>query len=275
MENEEFEIEKTVLYIGEEGSASIECIVGNETLWANQKSMSELFGVAEHTITYHLKNIFDSNELNENSTTRKIRVVQNEGNRKVKREVNFYNLDVMISLGYRVNSKKATNFRIWATNILKEYIIKGFVLDEELLKNGQRFTKDYFNELLIKIREIRSSERRFYQKITDIYSTSYDYTSQAKLTKDFFSKVQNKLHFAVTQRTVDELINEMADNEKVNMGLTNWKDSPNGKILPTDIKIAKNYLNESELKTLNKLVESFLNIAELRARREIPMGMED
>lgn len=245
-----------------------------ETFWATQKTMAEVFGVSKSTISEHLKHIFEEGELNENSTVRKIRTVQKEGNREVKRKTTFYNLDAIISVGYRVNSKNATHFRIWATQQLKELIIKGFVLDDELLKNGSRFGWDYFSQLLERIRDIRSSERRFNQKITDIYATSFDYKKDAKITHDFFATVQNKLIYAVSGQTAAEIIAERRDSERINMGLTNWSN-PNGKIILSDVVISKNYLNERELRRLNALVDGFLTLAESRAENEIPMSMND
>lgn len=215
-----------ILYTGNEGKVNVDVFVQDETIWLTQKAMGLLFGVESHTITYHLKEIFKSGELDEKATTRKIRVVQNEGERQVTRELDFYNLDAIISVGYRVNSYQATQFRIWATRTLKEYIIKGFVLNDERLKQGNRvFGKDYFEELLERIREIRASERRFYQKITDIYALSADYDKNAPVTKDFFATVQNKLHWAITGKTAAEIVYDSADAKKIHMGLTNWKHS--------------------------------------------------
>ena len=208
---------------------SVEVLYNEENFWLTQKSMSKLFNVAENNITYHLQNIFKTGELNENRTTQKIRVVQNEENRKVSREVTFYSLDAIIAVGYRVNSKEATDFRIWATKTLKEYIKKGFVVNSEMLKNGPKFGKDYFDELLVKIKEIRASERRFYQKITDIYSScSVDYDKDSEITKEFFKTVQNKLHYAITGNTAAEIIYNRVDSEKENMGLTSWKNIRDG-----------------------------------------------
>ena len=273
----ENQISRTLLYVGEEGEVSIDVILDHEreTFWATQKTMAELFNVSKSTISEHLKNIFEEGELNKNSTVRKIRTVQNEGNREVKRKTTFYNLDAIISVGYRVNSKNATRFRIWATSVLKEFMIKGFVLDDELLKKGSRFGKDYFSDLLERIREIRVSERRFYEKLTDLYATSFDYNQDAEITRNFYAKVQNKLHYAVSGMTAPEIIKDRAGSDKKNMGLTSWKHSPDGKILLSDTKVAKNYLTEDELSELNKLVELYLNFAELQATRAIPMSMED
>jgi hypothetical protein len=245
----------------------------DETFWLTQKRMGELFGVESHTITYHLKEIFGSGELEENSATRKIRATAADGKNYL---TNFYNLDAIIAVGYRVNSAEATQFRIWATQTLKEYIIKGFVLDDERLKNGKQFGKDYFAELLERIREIRASERRFYQKITDIYSQcSIDYDAKAEITQTFFKTVQNKLHFAITGMTAAELIQHRSDSEKPGMGLKTWKNSPDGKILRTDVTIAKNYLDEKELRDLNRIVTMYLDFAEIQAERQTVMKMKD
>lgn len=272
----ECQIQKTLLYVGDEGEVSMEVVVDHEreTFWATQKTMAQVFNVSKSTISEHLKHIFNEGELVKDSTVRKIRTVQNEGNREVKRMTTFYNLDAIISVGYRVNSKNATHFRIWATQQLKELIIKGFVLDDELLKNGSRFGRDYFDQLLERIRDIRSSERRFNQKITDIYATSFDYRKDAKITREFFVTVQNKLIYAVSGHTAAEIIADRSDSEKINMGLTNWSN-PNGKIILSDVVISKNYLNEKELRRLNNLVDGFLTLAESRAENEIPMSMND
>ena len=248
---------------------SVEVLYDDEDFWLTQKSMSKLFRVEVNTINYHLKEIFETHELEENGTIRKIRTVQNEGNRKVSRELTFYSLDAIIAVGYRVNSKEATDFRIWATKTLKEYIKKGFVLNDELLKNGPKFGKDYFDELLVKIKEIRASERRFYQKITDIYKEcSFDYDKNSETTKEFYKNVQNKLHFAITGMTASEIIYNRVDSKKENMGLTTWKNAPNGKILETDVTIAKNYLSKEEITELNNLVSMYLDYAE----RQVKLG---
>lgn len=241
-----------------------------------QKAMAELFDVNVPAVSKHLSNIFEDEELIKESTVSKMEIVQKEGNRNIKREQEFYNLDAIIAVGYRVNSKKATRFRQWATKTLKEYITKGFVLNDDMLKNGKSFGKDYFDELLERIREIRASERRAYQKITDVFEQcSYDYDKNSETTKNFYAFVQNKLHFAVTGKTAAELIYERADSEKPAMGLTTWKDAPNGKVLKRDIRIAKNYLNEKELSRLNRLVTMFIDYAELMAEDEILMSMQD
>ena len=241
-----------------------------------QKAMAELFDVNVPAVSKHLSNIFEDEELIKESTVSKMEIVQKEGNRNIKREQEFYNLDAIIAVGYRVNSKKATRFRQWATKTLKEYITKGFVLNDDMLKNGKSFGKDYFDELLERIREIRASERRAYQKITDVFEQcSYDYDKNSETTKNFYAFVQNKLHFAVTGKTAVELIYERADSEKPAMGLITWKDAPNGKVLKRDIRIAKNYLNEKELSRLNRLVTMFIDYAELMAEDEILMSMQD
>ena len=247
----------------------------NETLWMTQKSIAELFDVEQPAISKHLNNIYNENELDKESTYSKMELVQKEGNRTVKRKVEFYNLDAIISVGYRVNSKKATQFRRWATNILKTFTIQGYVLDKERMKNGSFIDKDYFEKLLEEIREIRLSERRFYQKITDIYATSIDYDSKSPISLDFFKKVQNKMHYAVSHQTAAEIIYNRTNSEKDNMGLTNWKKFPDGKIMQSDVLIAKNYLLKKELQDLEGIVSAFLELAENRARRHIPMTMED
>ena len=237
-----------------------------------QKSISELFGVQRPAITKHIKNIFGSGELQENSVCSILEHTAEDGKNY---KTAFYNLDLIIAVGYRVNSNKATQFRIWATKVLKEFITKGFVLDDERLKQGKQFGKDYFDELLERIREIRASERRFYQKITDIYSLSIDYNNSDSLTKDFFSTVQNKLHWAITGKTAAEIIYSSSDASKIYMGLTNWKHAPDGKILKSDVSIAKNYLNEQHIKELNRIVSAYLDLAESRAERQIPTTMQD
>lgn len=255
-----------ILYQSENTNKSIEVLYDNEDFWLTQKTMGELFNVAENNITYHLQNIFKSGELNKDSVTQKIRVTASDGKNY---NTNFYSLDAIIAVGYRVNSKEATDFRIWATNTLKEYIKKGFVLNTELLKNGPKFGKDYFDELLVKIKEIRASERRFYQKITDIYKEcSYDYDKNSETTKEFYKNVQNKLHFAITGMTAPEIIYNRVDSKKDYMGLQTWKNAPDGKILETDVVIAKNYLSEEEIQELNNLVSMYLDFAE----RQVKLG---
>jgi hypothetical protein len=265
-----------ILYRSKNAAIKLEVTYEDETFWLSQKQLSELFDVEVPTINYHLKEIFRSGELEPDATIRKIRIVQTEGNREVSREVEFYNLDAIISVGYRVNSVQATQFRIWATQTLKEYIIKGFVLDDERLKLNKRFGKDYFDELLERIREIRASERRFYLKLTDIYEQcSIDYDSKADITRTFFKTVQNKLHWAVTGKTAAEIIADRADAKKPSMGLTTWKNSPTGKIVRSDVKVAKNYLIEKEVKELDRIVSMYLDFAENQASRQRPMKMKD
>jgi len=253
----------------------IEVRYENETLWMTQKMMAALFNVESNTITYHLKEVYDSGELDKRPTTRKFRVVQTEGNRKVERNIDHYNLDAVISVGYRVNSIRATQFRRWATQVLKKYAVTGYVLDRKRMENGAFLDEDYFEKLLEEIREIRLSERRFYQKITDIYATSMDYERNAPTTKTFFATVQNKLHFAIHGQTAAELITSRANSEKNHMGLTSWKNAPDGKVQKSDVSIAKNYLNKDELENLSRIVSMYLDYAEDQARRHIPMTMED
>ncbi|MFV5703432.1 virulence RhuM family protein [Flavobacterium sp. XS2P12] len=263
-----------ILYTSSDGEVRVDVFVNDETVWLTQKAIANLFDVDRTVITKHLKNIFDSAELEENSVCAKIAHTAEDGK---SYQTKFYNLDVIISVGYRVNSKQATQFRIWATKTLKEFIIKGFVLDDKRLKQGgQVFGKDYFEELLERIREIRASERRFYQKITDIFSQcSVDYDAKSELTVNFYKTVQNKLHWAITGNTAAEIIDKRADVAKPNMGLTTWKNSPEGKILKSDTEIAKNYLSEKEIRELNRLVELYLNFAELQAERNIPTKMKE
>ena len=245
---------------------SVEVLYNDEDFWLTQKSMGELFNVEVNTINYHLKEIFKAKELEEESVIQKIRITANDGK---KYNTNFYSLDAIIAVGYRVNSKEATDFRIWATKTLKEYIKKGFVLNSELLKNGPKFGKDYFEELLVKIKEIRASERRFYQKITDIFKEcSYDYDKNSEITEEFYKNVQNKLHFAITGMTAPEIIYNRVDSNKKNMGLNTWKNAPDGKILETDVTIAKNYLDKEEIEELNNLVSMYLDYAE----RQVKLG---
>lgn len=265
-----------ILYRTPDGTVRVEVMYQADTFWLSQKKIAELFAVEVPTINYHLKEIYESGELRQESTIRKIRTVQREGNRDVAREIEFYNLDAIISVGYRVNSTQATQFRIWATQTLREFIIKGFVLDDERLKLNKRFGKDYFDELLERIREIRASERRFYLKITDIYEQcSIDYDRNAEITRTFFQTVQNKLHWAVTGKTAAQIIAERADAGKPSMGLTTWKHSPAGKILKSDVSVAKNYLIEREVKELERIVGMYLDYAENQAARQIPMKMAD
>ncbi len=264
-----------LIFTGQAGEQSIEARYEDETLWLSQKLMAELFGVDVRTVSEHLKNIFASQELTPEATIRKFRIVQQEGQREVSRAVDFYNLDAIISIGYRVNSLRATQFRQWATGVLREFAIKGYVLDRQRMENGSFLGEDYFERLLAEIREIRLSERRFYQKITDIYATSVDYNKDAPTTKAFFAKVQNKLHYAIHGHTAAELIRKRADSSKPHMGLTSWASAPEGKILKTDVAVAKNYLTKDELDSLGRIVNAYLDLAEDRARRKIPMSMED
>lgn len=257
------------------GEDSIEVRFEDETIWLSQKMMAELFLVDVRTVNEHLQNIFQQDELSREATIRKFRIVQAEGKRDVNRIVDFYNLDAIISVGYRVNSVRATQFRQWATQVLKQFAIRGYVIDKKRMENGTFIGEDYFERLLEEIREIRLSERRFYQKITDIYTTSVDYNKNAPTTKDFFAKVQNKLHFAVHGQTAAELVKNRADASKQNMGLTSWEKSPDGKILKSDVSIAKNYLTKEELESLGRIVNAYLDLAEERAKRKIPMTMED
>ena len=261
-----------LMFTAQAGESSIEARYEDETIWLSQKLMGELFTVETNTINYHLKEIFKSGEADEHSVIRKFRVTASDGKNY---NTNFYNLDAIISVGYRVNSVRATQFRQWATKILKDFAIKGFVLDKKRLENGLYLNENYFEELLAEIREIRLSERKFYQKVTDIYATSLDYNKDAVTTRAFFAKVQNKLHFGIHGHTAPELIHKRVDSNKDKMGLTSWKNSPDGKIIKTDISIAKNYLNKKELESLGRIVNAFLDLAENRAERNIPMTMQD
>jgi len=266
-----------ILYSTDDQSVKVEVYLEDETVWLTQKAIAELFDVVKSTISEHLTNIFESGELKKESTVRIFRTVQKEGERKIERNLEFYNLDAIISVGYRVNSRQATQLRIWATKVLKEYLLKGFVLDDDRLKHVSRlFGKDYFEELLERIREIRASERRFYQKITDIYAEcSIDYSPDSDLTRLFYQTVQNKLHWAITGQTAAEILSSRAKASLPNMGLTSWKKSPKGKILKSDVSVAKNYLGEKELKNLNRIVSMYLDYAENQAERQIPMKMKD
>lgn len=265
-----------VIYKNEDGHVVVDVILKDETIWITQKGMAELFDCSSENISLHLKNIYEEKELIKESTTENFSVVRKEGHRNVKRNLEFYNLDAIIAVGYRVNSKKATQFRIWATQILKDYMIKGFVIDKEKMKNGPKFGKDYFDELLETIKEIRLSERRQYQKITDIFeATSADYNAKSEEAYTFFKIVQNKLHFAIIGKTAAELIYERVGASALHMGLTNWKNSPNGKIYKYDIRIVKNYLNEDEIKKLERLTISFLDYAEDMVYEQKVMTMKD
>ena len=261
-----------LIFTSQSGENSIEVKVFDESVWLTQAMISQLFDKGRTTITEHLKNIFESKELDEKSVCREFRHTANDGKTY---NTKYYNLDAIISIGYRVNSKKATQFRQWATSVLKEFAIKGFVLDKKRLENGSFLGENYFDKLLEEIREIRLSERMFYQKITDIYATSVDYNKDDEITKKFFAKVQNKLHFAIHGHTAAELIYNRADSKKEYMGLTAWDNAPEGKIVKTDVTIAKNYLSRDELEALGLIVNAFLDLAENRAKRNIPMTMED
>ena len=253
----------------------IEVMYAEETIWCTQKAMAALFDVGVPAISKHLANVFETGELKEEATISKMETVQQEGNREVKRMVVMYKLDAIIAVGYRVNSIRATQFRQWATSVLREYAIRGYVLDRKRMENGAFLGEDYFEHLLAEIREIRLSERRFYQKLTDIYATSMDYNKDAPTTRLFYKRIQNKMHYAVHQHTAAELIMERADAEKEHMGLTTWENAPDGKIVKTDVSIAKNYLNEMELEDMGHIVTAVLDFAESRAKRHIPMTMED
>ena len=262
-----------ILYTGNDGQVKVDVFLQDETVWLTQKAIAQLFGKGRSTITEHLQNIFSTGELEENSVCRDFRHTATDGKQY---NIKYYNLDAIISVGYRVNSYQATQFRKWATQTLKEFIIKGFVLDDERLKQGnQTFGKDYFDELLERIREIRASERRFYQKITDIYALSADYNNKAPITKEFFATTQNKMHWAITGKTAAEIIYHSADASKIYMGLKSWKQAPEGKVLKTDIAVAKNYLSERHIKELDQIVSAYLDLAENRANRQIVMKMED
>lgn len=258
-----------LIFTSQAQEQGIEVRYEDETIWLSQKLMAELFSVDRSVITKHIKNIFQEGELDEKSNVQKMHIANSD------KPVSFYNLDVIISVGYRVNSRRATQFRQWATQVLKEFAIKGYVLDKKRLENGNYLGEDYFEQLLEEIREIRLSERRFYQKITDIYATSVDYNKDAPTTKEFFAKVQNKLHYAIHGTTAAELIVERADSTKPHMGLTSWENSPDGKILKADVSIAKNYLTKEEITSLGRIVNAYLELAEDRAERRIPMTMED
>jgi len=274
MTNDEFT--NFLIYTTPDGNVKVEAFLHDENIWLTQKKMAELFNVEVNTINYHIKEIFKSGELSESSTTRKFRIVQKEGSRNIERETDFYNLDAIISVGYRVNSKEATQFRVWATKVLKEFIIKGFVLDDNRLKNGHYFGKDYFDELLERVRSIRASERRIYQKITDIFAEcSADYDPNSEITKEFYATVQNKFHYAITGQTAAEIIYKKADAKNKHMGLTTWKQAPKGRILKSDAIIAKNYLMEKEIKQLERTVSSFFDYIERIIENRTVMKMKD
>lgn len=261
-----------LIYQTEDGNTKIDVRLENETVWMTQKAIAELYQKGVNTINEHIKNIYAEGELGEAATIRKNRIVQTEGKRDVEREVSFYNLEMILAIGYRVRSHRGTQFRQWATERLTEYLVKGFTMDDDRLKEMRNFGQDYFDELLERIRDIRASEKRFYQKITDIYATSIDYDSKAEITQGFFATVQNKLHFAIHGQTAAELIAERAKAEKENMGLTSWKGD---KVRKGDVTVAKNYLSEKELKSLNRIVTMYLDYAEDQAERQQPMHMSD
>jgi len=263
------------VYQTPEGGINIEVMYANENIWLTQKRMAELFGCSADNISLHLKNIYKEKELDESSTTEVFSVVQIEGKREVTRNVTCYSLEAIIAVGYRVNSVRGTQFRQWAIAILQKYIHKGFAIDSDRFKYGSRFSTRFFDDLLEEIRDIRASERMAYQKITDIYATSIDYSAKAEDTKLFFATVQNKLHFAITGQTAAEIVAKRVDSTKPNMGLTSWRKGPKGKVMPSDVSTAKNYLNKPELDHLNRIVTMYLDFAELQAVRNIPMNMKD
>lgn len=280
-----YELVKTLLYQSEDGAVEGEFIIGDETLWARQKVVAEIFDTTNSNISMHFSNIVSEGELKENEVSISSKDLFKDDSEFIKESLKnskkggrpqiWYNLDAIISIGYRINSKEATKFRIWSRGILKEYMRKGYALNKELLINGGRFTDQYFEQLLEEIRDIRSSERKVYEKVTDLFATAYDYNKKAEITRNFYAKVQNKLHYAVSGLTAPEIIHERADSTKEHMGLTSWRKSPDGKVYLTDAKIAKNYLNERELKSLNRIVSMYLDYAEDRAERHIPMSMKD
>ncbi len=266
-----------MIYKYAEEETTVNALVKDETIWLTQKSMAELFDVNIPAVSKHLQNIFDEGELDKNSTVSKMEIVQQEGNRNVKRTVEFYNLDAIISVGYRVNSRRATHFRKWATSVLKDYMIKGFVLDDERLKQGKvAFGKDYFKELLERVRSIRASERRIWQQITDIFAEcSIDYDKNSEITKNFYAMVQNKFHYAITGKTAAEIVYSKANRNKANMGLTTWKNSPDGRILKSDVTIAKNYLDENQIKRLERTVSGYFDYIEDLIERENTFTMDE
>lgn len=266
-----------LIYKSEDEDLSVNAYIKDETIWLTQKSMSELFGVNPQAITKHLQNIYNEGELEQAATCSKMEQVQDESGRVVRRETLFYNLDAIISVGYRVNSSRATHFRIWATKILKEYMIKGFVLDDDRLKQGETvFGKDYFRELLERVRSIRASERRIWQQITDIFAEcSIDYDKNSEITHDFYAMIQNKFHYAITGQTAAEIIDTHADRTKPNMGLTTWKNSPDGRILKSDVTVAKNYLDENQIRRLERAITGFFDYIEDLIENEVTFTMED
>jgi len=264
-----------LIFTSETGEKSLEVLYVDENVWATQDMIANLYDTTKQNVSLHLNNAFSDQEIDKDSTVKEYLTVQNEGSREVQRKRKFYNLDVIISVGFKVNSNRAIQFRQWAINILKNYSIKGYVLDHERMENGAFLSEDYFEHLLDEIREIRSSERRFYQKITDIYTTAMDYNVNAPTTKKFFAKVQNKLHFAIHGKTAAEVIVDRANAEKKYMGLTTWRNAPDGKIVKKDVSVAKNYLKKEEMESLDRIVTMYLDYAEDQARRKIPMTMED
>lgn len=264
-----------LIFSGQKGKSSIEVRIADETVWLTQKLMGVLFEVTVPTINEHLGNLYNKKEISKKATIRNFRIVQKEGFREVARNVEFYNLDAIIAVGFRVNSTRAIQFRQWATGVIRNFAVRGYLLDKERLKNGTFFNKAYFDNLLEEIREIRASERKFYQKITDIYATAMDYDVDSEITKSFFATVQNKLHFAIHGNTAAELIVARADYKKERMGLSTWKKAPDGKILKPDVSIAKNYLTKEELESLDRIVKMYLDYAEYRAKQNIPMTMQD
>ena len=273
---DDFNKGELVIYTGQDDEIKIEAFFYDETIWLTLNKIAELYEKDKSTISEHIKNIYDEEELDRNSTVGNFPTVQNEAGRTVKRDIDYYNLDLIIAVGYRTNSKKATKFRQWSTEILKSYLIKGYSINKEKLKNPNKYGQDYFDELLEIIKEIRTSERRFYQKVTDIFAEcSIDYNAKSEIAQDFFATIQNKFHYAITGETAAEIIYHRADSQKDYMGLTSWKRSPDGKINKTDVSIAKNYLEEKELEFLQDIVNMYLDIAENRAKRQIPMKMQD
>lgn len=264
-----------LVFTAQQGEGSFEVRYEDETIWLTQKLMAELFDVSKSTISEHCKNIFAEGEVSKKATVRNFRTVQLEGNREVNRELEHYSLDAIISVGYRVNSVRATQFRQWATQVLKDFAIQGYVLDRKRMENGSFLGEDYFEKLLEEIREIRLSERRFYQKVTDVYATAMDYNKDAPTTRAFFATVQNKLHFALHGRTASEVLTDRANHEEQNMGLVTWANAPDGRVLKSDVSTAKNYLSKDELSSLGRIVNAYFELAEERAKRQIPMTMED
>ena len=268
---------RVVLYHIDDTDIDVNAVIQNDSIWITQKAMAQLFNCSSDNISLHLKNIYSDEELDPSSTTEKISVVRKEGNRNVKRAIDFYNLDAIISVGYRVNSKQATKFRIWATSVLKEYMLKGFVLDDERMKQGENiFGKDYFRELLERVRSIRASERRIWQQITDIFAEcSIDYDKTSDITQKFYATIQNKFHYAITRSTAAEIIYERADHSKENMGLTTWKNAPDGRILKSDVSVAKNYLDEKQIRQLERAVSGYFDYIEDLIERENTFTMEE